>query len=29
MRDLVIQIVRRGEGRFEAAVRGAAEGLAP
>jgi CBS domain-containing protein len=29
MRDLVIQIVRRGEGRFEAAVRGATEGLAP
>ena len=29
MRDLVVQIVRRGEGRFEAAVRGATEGLAP
>jgi CBS domain-containing protein len=29
MRDLVFQIVRRGEGRFEAAVRGAAAGPAP
>ena len=29
MRDLVVQIVRRGEGRFEAAVRGATEGIAP
>jgi len=29
MRDLVFQIVRRGEGRFEAAVRDAAAGPAP
>jgi CBS domain-containing protein len=29
MRDLVVQIVRRGEGRFEAAVRGVAPGPAP
>jgi CBS domain-containing protein len=29
MRDLVFQIVRRGEGRFEAAVRVAAAGPAP
>jgi CBS domain-containing protein len=29
MRDLVFQVVRRGEGRFEAAVRDAAAGPAP
>jgi CBS domain-containing protein len=29
MRDLVVQIVRRGEGRFEAAVRGASAASAP